>query len=269
MTDTTTSKGSTGRRRALVTGASAGIGLAFAERLASDGFDLIVVARSRDRLDALAERLAQQHGVRVEVLPADLTDSLERGLVEDVIADNVLDLLVNNAGFGTMGRFAESDVDEEEKEVMLNVVALSRLTRAALPGMIERGRGGIINVSSLAAFQATPYNATYAATKAFVNSFTEAVFEELRDSPVVLQALCPGFTRTEFQDRAGIDVSRIPDMAWMEPAAVVDASLAALGRRELICIPGFSNRALAAFTSTLPRSWARRVAGVIGRRLLD
>lgn len=253
------------RKRALVTGASAGIGMAFAERLAADGFDLILVARDRQRLDALAERLARDHVVRAEALPADLIDPLERGLVENVVEDTPLDLLVNNAGFGTVGAFAAADADAEEREVQLNAIALMRLTRAALPEMVARGRGAIINVSSLAAFQPAPYTATYAATKAFVNSFTEALHEELRGSGVVLQALCPGFTRTEFQHRAGVDVSRIPDMAWMDAAAVVDASLAALARRELICVPGLANQALAALSAAVPRSWSRRLAAMLSK----
>jgi len=253
------------RKRALVTGASAGIGKAFAERLAADGFDLILVARNKDRLDELAERLAAEHGCTAEALPADLTDPLERSLVEGVIEDDCLDLLVNNAGFGTVGPFVAADADAEEREVQLNVIALTRLCRSALPGMIERGRGGIINVSSLAAFQPAPYTATYAATKAFVNSFTEALYEELRGTGVVVQALCPGFTRTEFQERAGVDVSRIPDMAWMESPAVVTASLAALGKRELICVPGWSNWALSSVSAAVPRSWSRRLAAFISK----
>lgn len=254
---------------ALVTGASAGIGEAFAERLAADGYDLLLVARAQDRLDAIAERLEQKHGVSARVLAADLTDHEQRAEVESALREATPDLLVNNAGFGTVGRFAESDAAAEEREVMLNVVALSQLTRAVLPGMIARRSGSVINVSSMAAFQAAPYNATYAATKAFVNSFTESLAEELADTGIVVQALCPGFTRTEFQERAGINVTGIPDMAWMSAADVVDASLAGLARGELVCIPGFSNRALTTLTAFLPRSWTRKLVGRMAEQMLD
>ena len=268
MAKSSSSKPHTTRRRALITGASAGIGAAFARRLARDRYDLVVVARGRDRLAELAEQLRADHGGAVEVLPADLTHAAELHVVEKLVADADLDLLVNNAGFGTVGAFARLDPAKEEEEIRLNVVALARLTRAALPGMIARRRGRIINVSSMAAFQAAPYNATYAATKAFVNSFTEALYEELRGTGVVVQALCPGFTRTEFQERAGIDVSDIPSFAWMSPDAVVETSLRALQRGELICIPGLANRALMTLTSAVPRSITRRVFGTLSKRFV-
>jgi len=257
-------------RRAVVTGASTGIGAAFAERLAREQYNLVIAARDWQRLEALAARLHQKHGVEVEVVPADLTKPSDLQKLEDTVAkDRALELLVNNAGFATKGRVAELDPDREEEEIRLNIVALVRLTRAALPGMIARGQGAIINVSSLSAFQPGPYGATYAATKAFVNSFTEALHEELRGSRVRVQALCPGFTRTEFQQRAGINVSQVPAVAWMTPEAVVDASLAALQRGELICIPGLSNRLLAMLASTMPRSITRRVSGILSKRVLD
>jgi len=267
MARTASSKTHAARRCALVTGASTGIGAAFAHRLAADRYDLIVVARGRERLDELATDLRTQHGGEVEVLPADLTHSAELRVVEKVVTDANVDLLVNNAGFGTVGTFAQLDVAKEEEEIRLNVVALMRLAHAALPGMIARRRGSIINVSSMAAFQPAPYNATYAATKAFVNSFTEALHEELRGTGVSVQALCPGFTRTEFQERAGVNVSDLPSFVWMTADAVVDASLAALRSGELICIPGLGNRALMTLTSAIPRSITRRVAGRLGRRV--
>lgn len=266
MAKGSTSKSHATRRRTLVTGASTGIGAAFARRLARDGYDLIIVARSRERLEKLAAALRVEHGGEVEVLPADLTDAPELRIVEKVVADADLDLLVNNAGFGTAGTFAQLDVAKEDEEIRLNVIALMRLTRAALPGMIARRRGSIINVSSMAAFQPAPYNATYAATKAFVNSFTEALYEELRGTGVAVQALCPGFTRTEFQQRAGVDVSDIPSFAWMTADAVVDAALAALGAGTLICIPGRANRAVMTLTSAIPRSVTRRIVGMLVKR---
>lgn len=251
------------RKRALVTGASAGIGEAFAEKLAQSGYDLIVVARDRQRLEKLAEKLQHSDNAQVEVLSADLTDPTELHVVERVVSDGNLDLLVNNAGFGTYGTFADLDPDREESEIRLNVIALVRLTRAALPGMVERGSGAIINVSSMGAFQAGPFNATYCATKAFVNSFTEALHEELRGTGVQVQALCPGFTRTEFQQRAGIEVVRVPSMAWMEADEVVNSALAALQNGEVVCVPGFANRVVSLVTGALPRSITRRVVGYL------
>jgi hypothetical protein len=255
------------RPQALVTGASTGIGAAFAARLAHDGHDVIIVARSRPRLEALADRLHKAHGVTVKVVAADLTDADALRRVERVVHDSELDLLVNNAGFGTAGPFAHLGVAKEEEEIRLNVLALMRLTHAALSGMIKRRRGAIINVSSLSAFQPMAFNATYAATKAFVNSFTESLHEELRGTGVRVQALCPGFTRTEFQERAGINASDVPGFAWMSPATVADASLHALRRGNVICVPGLANRALASVVGVLPRRVTRRVSGILGKRI--
>jgi len=266
-----THKSSAGaEQRAVVTGASTGIGAAFAERLARERYNLLIAARDRQRLQSLAQRLREEHGVEVEVMRADLTKANDLHDLEDKVAkDRALELLVNNAGFATKGSFAELDPDREEEEVSLNILALLRLTRAALPGMIARRRGAVINVSSLSAFQPGPYGATYAATKAFVNSFTEALHEELRGSGVRVQALCPGFTRTEFQQRAGIKASRVPAAAWMTAEAVVDASLAALRRGDLICIPGLPNRLLATLATTVPRSLVRRMSAILSKRVLD
>jgi hypothetical protein len=255
-------------RRAWVTGASAGIGAAFARRLARDHFDLALVARSRDRLEELAAELEKAEGIACDVVVADLTDAVGLQRVADCVGgDDGLELLVNNAGFGTVGAFAELDADREEEEIRLNVVALTRLARAALPGLIARGRGGMINVSSMAAFQPAPLNATYAATKAFVNSFTEALHEELRGTGVKVQALCPGFTRTEFQERAGIDTGGVPSFAWMTAEAVVDSSLAALRRGEVVCVPGLGNRLLATAATAMPRAVVRRIVGAGARRM--
>lgn len=257
-----------GRKRplALVTGASAGLGRVFAERLAADGHDLVVVARDEGRLQSLATHVGKRHHAHVEVLAADLSRKKSVRVVEDRIAAlPPLALLVNNAGFGTAGAFAELDVDREEDEVRVNVVALVRLTRAALGPMLAKGRGAIINVSSIAGFQPGPYSATYAATKAFVTTFTESVAEELRDTGVRVQALCPGFTRTEFQDRAGIDVSDLPEIAWMSAEDVVESSLVALLRGEVVHVPGRANKVATALLGFAPRSALRRVAGAMMR----
>jgi short-subunit dehydrogenase len=256
-------------RYAWVTGASVGLGAAFARRLARDGYDLRLVARNRRQLEQLADELHDAHGVRAEAVPADLTDAAALREVERALAhDAHLDLLVNNAGFGTIGAFATLDADREEDEIRLNVVALARLTRAALPGLVRRGHGGVINVSSMAALQPAPYNATYGATKAFVNSFTEALHEELRGTGVRVMALCPGFTRTEFQERAGIDTSGIPALAWMSAEEVVDAALSGFARGQVVLVPGFSNWAMSGVTAALPRAVVRRVLGAASKRVL-
>src|SRR5712691_4703673 len=268
MVQSVTSQG-TVRRRALVTGASTGLGAVFATALARQQYDLTIVARSRERLEALAERLRHSDGIAVEVVVADLTQAAALYTVEQHVAgDQRLELLVNNAGFGTTGPFATLDPDREEAEIRLNIMALVRLTRAALPGMISRDRGAIINVSSIAAFVPGPYDATYGATKAFVNSFTEGLHEELRGTRVLVQALCPGFTHTEFQQRAGIDVSRIPAFAWMTPEAVVEASLRALQRGQVVCVPGLGYRLLAMLIGAAPRRLVRRVTGILAHRVL-
>jgi len=258
------------RRLAIVTGASAGIGAAYAERLARDAYDLVLVARRRERLDELAERLARTHSRSVDVLAADLgTAAGVRAVEARIAAEPALELVVNNAGFGTTGPFAELDRDAEEEEVRLNVLALLRLTHAAVSAFKPRGHGSVINVSSLAGFQPAPFNATYAATKAFVNSFTQALSEELRGSGVRLQLLCPGFTRTEFQEVAGFATGSIPDFAWMTAAAVVDVSLEALRNGDLVVIPGGGNKMMGAMFRAMPASLARRAGAALLRRSLN
>ncbi len=191
-----------------------------------------------------------------------------RALEARIADEPTLELLVNNAGFGTSGPFAELDRDADEQEVRVNVVALLRLTHAALAAFRQRGHGNVINVSSLAGFQPAPYNATYGATKAFVNSFTQAVSEELRGSGVRMQLLCPGFTRTEFQEVAGARTEDLPEFAWMTPEAVVEASLAGLRRGDLIVIPGAGNKVLGAVLRSLPSSAARRFGAALIRRTI-
>lgn len=262
---TATEKGSSARPRALVTGASSGIGAAFARRLACDGYDLTIVARTRARLEELATRLRSE-GATVDVLAADLSAPAGLATVVAAVSAAPLDLLVNNAGFGTVGPFAELDPAREEEEVRLNVIALMRLTRAALPAMLARGAGAIVNVSSVGGFQPGAFNATYSATKAWVNSFTEAVAEEVRGSGVCLVALCPGFTRTEFQERAGIDVSGVPGFLWMSAESVVDAAIAGVRRGDVVCVPGAGNRLATSLTGFVPRALVRRLSGALGRR---
>lgn len=227
---------------ALVTGASSGIGAAFARALARSGHRVILVARRRERLEQVRDQLVTNLAAAVEVCVADLADSADVERVAGLIAGLPnLDLLVNNAGFGTMGRYVDADVHPQLDMIRVHVLATVRLTRAAVPGMIERNRGGIINVSSLAAWLACAGSIQYAATKMYLNTFSEGLQEELRDTKVRVQALCPGFTYTEFHDTepmAGFDRSQVPASLWMSADDVVDHSLKMLRRRRVIVIPG-------------------------------
>jgi short-subunit dehydrogenase len=240
---------------ALITGASSGIGATFARRLAAQGYDLVLVARREERLTALATELHRRHGVQAEVLVADLADPAAVARVEQVIEGlDTLSLLINNAGFGASTHFIEVDLATHVDMIQVNVTAVVRLSRAALPGLVARGRGTIINVSSLAAFVSTAGNVTYGATKSYLNAFSEALQAELRGTGVHIQALCPGFTRTEFHytpELKHFDPNRLPKPLWMSAEAVVEESLAALGRGQVIVIPGRLNR-LGVMTMTTP-----------------
>ena len=239
------------QRIALVPGASSGLGAAFAERLAHDQYDLIVVARRKDRLDALAQILRAKYRTSVEVLVADLTLKDQLETVERRITDEMsIELLVNNAGFGGYQSFLTLDPDKADELIRLQVTALTRLTRAVLPSMVARKRGSIINVSSRLAFTGTmtlpslPKRATYAATKSFVNTFSQILASELAGSGIRVQALCPGVIRTEFHELMGIDPSRFPPSIVMKPEDVVDASLKGLELGETLCIPSLEDSGL-------------------------
>jgi short-subunit dehydrogenase len=230
--------------RALITGASSGIGAAFAERLARDNYELIIVARRVGRLEALAKVLKAKYHAPVEVLAADLSDPDQLKTVEQRIThDSALDMLVNNAGFGGYQPFINLDPNKSDELIRLQVTAVTRLTRAALPLMISSGKGTIINVSSRLAFSGSltapslPKRAVYAGTKAYINTFTQILHSELTGTGVTVQALCPGVVRTEFHERMGMDPSRIPTSMVMKPEDVVEASLAGLRLGEVVCIP--------------------------------
>ena len=250
--------------RVLVTGASGGLGESFARALAANGSDLVLAARSGDKLTALAQQLHAEHGVDIVVLVADLAaPGAGTKLFAEASADGAIDAVVNNAGFAIHGDVVDNDADELAQEVALNVATLVDLTRAALPEMLARRRGAIINISSTAAFQPLRGMAVYAATKSFVLSFTQALAAECRGSGVEILALCPGPVATGFFDRAGIH-----DRTFGRPSApddVVAVALAALGRR-LIVIPGVRNRASAFGSRMLPRRFVIRVAGGMVRR---
>lgn len=235
---------------ALITGASSGLGAVFAQQLAAQGYDLVLVARREERLAALAAELEERHAVSVQVLVADLStsDGVER--VEERIAGlQTLDLLVNNAGFGFPGKFAETGIARHLDMIHIHVTASVRLCRAALPGMIARRRGRIINVASLSAFIPAGH-VTYTATKAYLVAFSETLQIELAGTGVRVQALCPGFTYTEFHDTPELgphfDRAQFPRLMWMSAEKVVALSIKALERGRVVYIPGFLNWLLAA-----------------------
>jgi hypothetical protein len=251
---------------ALVTGASSGIGESFARALAAQGYDLVVVARRGDVLADLAAQL-EPSGTAVEVLAADLATSEGAAAVAERLGDagRPVELLVNNAGVGTMGRFWELPLDAETAEIALNVEALVRLTHAALGPMVARRSGGVINVSSISAYQPIPLHATYGATKAFVSSFTNAVHEELRGTGVKAMVVAPGYTRTGFQSD-GFDPQHLPDLVWQQPDEVVATALRAYDRGRAVCVTGVLNVATVAATSILPAGITRKIAGAVTRR---
>ena len=248
----------------MVTGASSGIGAAFARRLSRDGFALILVARRAERLGSLARELGG-----AETIAADLTEDEGLARVEQRISSaDDLHLLVNNAGFGTKGKFYETPLEGQDAMHRLHVIATMRLTRAALAAMVPRERGSVINVSSVAAFGQSPGNVSYCSTKAWMNSFTEGLDLELKSSgsPVRVQALCPGFTITEFHDAMGMSRKGIPGWMWMPAEDVVDASIRGLARGQVFVVPGGFYKLIVNVEKIVPR-WIRSAAIVAaGRR---
>jgi short-subunit dehydrogenase len=253
---------------ALVTGASSGIGDRFARLLAERGYDLVLVARDAGRLEALAKDLEGSFGATAEVLPTDLTDPVQLATTEARCHDRSapIELLVNNAGFGTFGPLHTLDVDTETREINLNVIALVRLSHAAAGAMVARGSGGILNVSSLAGFQPGPMNAIYGATKAFVTSFTEALHEELKGTGVSVTALCPGFTHTEFQARANAPASDVPGFMWQEAAEVARAGIDGLAKNCAVVIPGTANKVMGNLSAVTPHAITRRLGAAVLKR---
>ena len=250
-----------GRGLAVVTGASAGIGREFSEQLAARGYDLLIVARDGGRLEELASALAPRHGVRVEPLAADLSGEDGIGRVADRIAAEEPALLVNNAGFGTTGTLARTDLGRQVEMVRLHTLAPLRLTLAALPGLLRRNAGGVVNVSSVASFLASPGSVTYCATKAYLTVWSEGLAIELKATGVRVQALCPGFTYSEFHQRMGTRRRRAPAFMWLSAREVVTASLRALERGgPTVCIPGWQYRAIVGALRILPRGLVARLA---------
>ncbi len=252
--------------RALITGASSGIGEGFARKLAARKTDLVIVARRTDRLEALARELRAASGVKVEVLTADLADDEARGRVEDRLRATTkpVDLLVNNAGFTIRGNFADLDIERKTEEVVVDVVVPVRLMHAALQQMIPRQHGGIINNSSFTSFFPTATLATYTAGKAFITAFTEAVSEELRGTNVVVSALCPGATPTEFGGEANLNMTAM-GLPITSVESVVDAGLRGIERGQVIVVPGLLYDISARTSRLMPRWLLRRSAAITAR----
>lgn len=249
-------------RMAAITGASAGLGSVFARKLAARGYDLLLVARRRDRMEALAAELSRAHGVAAETIVADLAEIADIDRVAArIAAEPRMALLVNNAGFGTKGRFWEAPLESQTAMHRVHIDATMRLAHAALGPMVARNEGAVINVSSVAGFARSLANVSYCATKSWINAFTEGLALELKGTKVTVQALCPGFTYTEFHDVMGVDRAVVPKWLWMDPDGVVEASLEALAARKVFVIPGWKYRAFVAAFTKLPASWRMALEG--------
>jgi len=248
------------KKVALITGASAGLGVEFARQLSKRGHHLVLVARRKDRLETLAKELGNARAIALDLSKS---GSAAKLLADLKAAGEQVEILVNNAGFGLIGRFAELDAKRERQMIDLNVGALTDLCRAIAPAMVKRKSGGILNVASTAAFQPGPNMAVYFATKAYVLSLTEALHEELKPHGVHVSALCPGPTRTEFGEVAGFGGNGLFDRVAMESPEVVAAGLDGLDRNRAVVVPGFANKAGAFSTRFAPRSVVRRIAGAI------
>lgn len=252
---------------ALITGPTSGLGRAFAEALAYRGHDLVLVSRDGDRLAKVADELTDRHGVSCETLPADLTQPAAFRHVEDRLAgaSSSIDILVNNAGFGLGRNFLKTTIEDEQGLLDVHVRAVMRLTRAAVPGMVERGSGTVINVSSVAGF--VPFG-TYGAAKAWVTSFTEGLSAELAGTGVRAVVVCPGFTRTEFHARSGVTPKRLPGFMWLKAEDVVEETLRHIegGKRSPLIVPSRRYKLVVFVARHIPRGMVRRAAGNVRAR---
>ncbi|WBQ05842.1 SDR family NAD(P)-dependent oxidoreductase [Kribbella sp. CA-293567] len=250
---------------ALITGPTAGIGRAFADKLAIEGYDLVLVARDEARLNEVAAEITALHGVACEVLPADLTDPGQLAVVEERFRSGPIEVLVNNAGFGQKKPFWANPVEVEEKQFDLLVRVVLRLTHAAVLPMIERGSGAIVNVSSIAGFL---QRGSYSAHKSWVTNFSAGLAIELHSRGVAVMALCPGFVHTEFHERMQMDKTIVPSFMWLDAAELVDAAWADLMRGKSISIPSWRYKVIAAGARYIPRTLIARLStvGLDGRR---
>jgi short-subunit dehydrogenase len=248
---------------ALITGASSGIGEELAKLAAHDGHDLVLIARNADKLNALAESLAREHGIRATALPEDLSDAdAADSIVDALAARNIgIDILINNAGFGTYGKFVETSIEEERNLINVNVTALTMLTKRLLPRMVARRSGRVLNVASTAAFQPGPLMAVYYASKAYVLWLSEAIASELEGTGVTVTCLCPGPTRTLFQARAKLEESRLLRITkMMDAASVARAGYEGMMAGRTLVIPGLMNKAGVQLVRLSPRSLVVKVA---------
>jgi len=255
------------QKTALVTGASAGLGRELARLAAKDGHDLVLVARRRERLEALAGELNSAHGVQVAVIAADLSDlSATAAIAERLRADGKqVDFLINNAGFGSCGPFSTAALAREVEMIHLNIRALVQLTHVFLPEMLARKSGRILNVASIAGFLPGPYMATYYASKAFVLSFTEALSSELLGTGVTITAACPGPTETEFGTVAGSRTTKLFQRNVAQAAPVALHAYRAMMAGKVVAIPGLMNKLIAQSTRISPRAWLRAIAAGLNR----
>ena len=252
---------------ALITGPTSGIGAGFARRFATDGHDLVLVARDVTRLERLAAELHDEVGATVEVLAADLADAADRDKVVDRLTRGV-QVLVNNAGFGTAGEFWTADYAVLQSQLDVNVTAVMQLTHAALPAMLAAGRGTVLNVASVAGLL-PGRGSTYSASKAWVIAFSEGLANGLGGTGVGVHALCPGFVRTEFHERAGIDMSGTPSWFWLEVDDVVRDTMAHIGKdarkNKVVIIPGLQYKVLTTGSRVVPRNLVRAMTKVVGK----
>ena len=248
---------------ALITGPTSGLGEGFARRYALDGHDLVLVARDEARLARLAAELHDESGADVEVIPADLADAADRAVVAQRLRAGV-SVLVNNAGFGTAGEFWSADYALLQSQLDVNVTAVMQLTHAALPAMLAAGRGTVLNVASVAGLL-PGRGSTYSASKAWVVSFSEGLANGLGGTGVGVHALCPGFVRTEFHARAGIDMAGTASFLWLEVDDVVRDTMAAIAKNKIVIIPGLQYKALTTGGRMIPRNVVRALTRVVGK----
>jgi short-subunit dehydrogenase len=248
---------------ALITGPTSGLGTGFARRYAVDGYDLVLVARDVDRLERLAAELRDEAGATVEVIPADLAEAADRAKVADRLSAGV-QVLVNNAGFATTGEFWATGFPVLQSQLDVNVTAVMQLTHAALPAMIDAAAGTIINVASVAGLL-PGRGSTYSASKAWVVSFTEGLANGLVGTGVGVHALCPGFVRTEFHARAGIEMDGTPSILWLEVDDVVRDCLAGVAKDNVVIVPGMQYKALTTAGRLVPRNLVRRINKTVAR----